>query len=73
MPKIKGKDHLIKDEYTQAVINTDKDAYAMYKKRKVIMQAKNGEIEQLKLEMSELKVMMAEVLDKYRMVSYSNC
>ena len=31
MPKIKGKDHLIKDEYTQAVINTDKDAYAMYK------------------------------------------
>ena len=64
MPKIKGKDHLIKDEYTQAVINTDKDAYAMYKKRKVIMQAKNGEIEQLKLEMSELKVMMAEVLDK---------
>ena len=64
MPKIKGKDHLIKDEYTQAVINTDKDAYAMYKKRKVIMQAKNGEIEQLKIEMSELKVMMAEVLEK---------
>lgn len=64
MPKIKGKDHLVKDEYTQAVINTDKDAYAMYKKRKVIMQAKNGEIEQLKIEMSELKVMMAEVLEK---------
>ena len=64
MPKIKGKDHLVKDDYTQAVINTDKDAYAMYKKRKVIMQAKNGEIEQLKIEMSELKVMMAEVLEK---------
>ena len=28
------------------------------------MQAKNGEIEQLKIEMSELKVMMAEVLEK---------
>ena len=64
MPRIKGKDHLVKDEYTQAVINTDRDAYTLYKKRQTIMQAKNGEIEQLKIEMSELKVMMAEVLEK---------
>ena len=64
MPKIKGKDHLVKDEYTQAVINTDRDAYTLYKKRKTIIKAKNGEIEKLKLEMSELKVMMAEVLEK---------
>jgi hypothetical protein len=33
----------------------------LYKKRQTIIKAKNGEIEQLKLEMSELKVMMAEV------------
>ena len=64
MPKIKGKEHLVKDEYSKAVINTDKDAYTMYKKRKVIMQAKNGEIEQLKLEMTELKMMMSQVSDK---------
>ena len=64
MPKIKGKEHLVKDEYSKAVINTDKDAYTMYKKRKVIMQAKNGEIEQLKLEMTELKMMMTQVLEK---------
>ena len=32
MPKIKGKDHLIKDEFSQAVINTDRDAYTLYKK-----------------------------------------
>ena len=64
MPKIKGKDHLVKDEYTQAVINTDRDAYTLYKKRQTIMKAKNGEIEQLKIEMSELKIMMAEVLEK---------
>ena len=48
MPKIKGKDHLIKDEYSQAVINTDRDAYTLYKKRKIIMQSKNKEIETLK-------------------------
>ena len=53
MPKIKGKDHLVKDEYTQAVINTDRDAYTLYKKRQTIIKAKNGEIEQLKIEMSE--------------------
>ena len=64
MPKIKGKDHLVKDEYTQAVINTDRDAYTLYKKRQTIIKAKNGEIEQLKLEMSELKVMMTQVLEK---------
>jgi hypothetical protein len=64
LPKIKGKDHLIKDEYTQAVINTDRDAYTLYKKRQTIMQAKNGEIEKLKIEMSELKLMMTQVLEK---------
>jgi len=64
LPKIKGKDHLIKDEFSQAVINTDRDAYTLYKKRKVIMQSKNKEIESLKLEMSELKIMMTQVLEK---------
>lgn len=64
MPKIKGKDHLIKDEYSQAVINTDRDAYTLYKRRQTIMQIKNGEIEQLKSEMSELKLMMTQVLEK---------
>lgn len=64
MPKIKGKDHLIKDEFSQAVINTDRDAYTLYKKRKIIMQSKNKEIETLKVEMSELKVMMTQILDK---------
>lgn len=64
MPKIKGKDHLVKDEYSQAVINTDRDAYTLYKRRQTIMQVKNGEIEQLKSEMSELKLMMTQVLEK---------
>ena len=64
MPKIKGKEHLIKDEYSKAVINTDKDAYALYKRRKTIMQTKNNEIQQLKSEVSELKIMMTQVLEK---------
>mgnify|MGYP001426399597 FL=1 len=64
MPKIKGKEHLVKDEYSKAVINTDKDAYTLYKRRKTIMQTKNNEIQQLKSEVSELKIMMTQVLEK---------
>ena len=64
MPKIKGKEHLVKDEFSKAVINTDKDDYTLYKKRRTLIQAKNGEIEQLKIEMSELKMMMTQVLEK---------
>ena len=64
MPKIKGKEHLIKDEYSKAVINTDRDAYTLYKRRKTIMQTKNNEIQQLKSEVSELKIMMTQVLEK---------
>tara|TARA_Y100001937_G_C7111406_1_gene327802 strand:- start:541 stop:756 length:216 start_codon:yes stop_codon:yes gene_type:complete len=64
LPKIKGKEHLVKDEFSKAVINTDKNAYALYKKRKTIMQVKNNEIEQLRTEMSELKLMMTQILDK---------
>ena len=64
MPKIKGKEHLVKDEYSKAVINTDKDGYTLYKRRQTVIQKKNGEIEQLKLEMTELKMMMSQVLDK---------
>ena len=64
MPKIKGKEHLVKDEFSKAVINTDKNAYALYKKRQTIMQMKNNEIQELRTEMSELKVMMTQILDK---------
>jgi len=64
LPKVKGKEHLVKDEFSKAVINTDKNAYALYKKRKTIIQVKNNEIEQLRTEMSELKLMMTQILDK---------
>jgi hypothetical protein len=65
LPKIKGKDHLIKDEFSKAVINTDRDAYTLYKRRRTLMQVKNNEIQELKTEMSELKVMMAQILEKH--------
>ena len=62
--KVKGHDHLIKDEFSKAVINTDTDGYALYKKRQILMQTKNNEIQEIKNEMSELKLMMTKVLEK---------
>tara|TARA_X000001036_G_C20536307_1_gene748369 strand:- start:172 stop:387 length:216 start_codon:yes stop_codon:yes gene_type:complete len=62
--KVKGHDHLIKDEFSKAVINTDKEGYTLYKKRRTLMQTKNNEILELKSEMTELKIMMSQVLEK---------
>ncbi len=62
--KVEGHNHLVKDEFSKAVINTDKDGYALYKKRRTLMQVKNNEIQELKSEVSELKIMMTQVLEK---------
>ncbi len=62
--KVEGHNHLVKDEFSKAVINTDTDAYTLYKKRRTLMQAKNNEIQELKSEVTELKIMMTQVLEK---------
>ncbi len=62
--KVEGHNHLVKDEFSKAVINTDTDAYALYKKRRTLMQTKNNEIQELKSEVTELKIMMTQVLEK---------
>ena len=62
--KGEGHKHLVKDEFSKAVINTDTEGYQLYKKRRTIMQMKNNEIQELKTEMSELKLMMTKVLEK---------
>ena len=62
--KVEGHNHLVKDEFSKAVINTDTDAYTLYKKRRTLMQTKNNEIQELKSEVTELKIMMTQVLEK---------
>ena len=64
MPKIKGKEHLVKDEFSKAVINADTNGYTLYKKRQTLLQVKNNEIQELKSEVTELKMMMTKVLEQ---------
>ena len=62
MRKIEGKEHLLKDESTGAVINTDRQGYLAYKQRKIIMQSKDSEIQELRSEVSELRILMEKLV-----------
>ena len=62
--KVEGHNHLVKDEFSKAVINTDTNGYALYKKRQTLLQVKNNEIQELKSEVTELKMMMTKVLEQ---------
>ena len=42
--KVKGHTHLVRDLKSQAIINTDSDAYARYMARKVKQQKKDDEV-----------------------------
>ncbi len=42
--KVKGHTHLVRDLKSQAIINTDSDAYARYMARKVKQQKKEDEM-----------------------------
>jgi len=68
--KVKGHSHLVRDLKSQAIINTDSDAYARYMTRKAKQQKKDDEIRSvvrevnsLKTEMFEIKKLLMEIKD----------
>ena len=69
--KVKGHTHLVRDLKSQAIINTDSDAYARYMARKVKQSKKDDEmrkvvreVNEIKTEMFEIKNLIKKVLDK---------
>ena len=69
--KVKGHTHLVRDLKSQAIINTDSDAYARYMARKVKQSKKDDEmrkvvreVNEIKTEMFEIKNLLKKVLDK---------
>ena len=69
--KVKGHTHLVRDLKSQAIINTDSDAYARYMTRKAKQQKKDDEmrkvvreVNEIKTEMFEIKNLLKKVLDK---------
>jgi len=69
--KVKGHSNLVRDLKSQAIINTDSDAYARYMARKAKQQKKDDEmrkvvreVNEIKTEMFEIKDLLKKVLDK---------
>ena len=61
--KVKGHSHLIRDLKSQAIINTDSDAYARYMARKVKQSKKDDEMRSVVREVNSLKTEMREIKD----------
>ena len=69
--KVKGHSNLVRDLKSQAIINTDSDAYARYMARKAKQSKKDDEmrkvvreVNEIKSEMFEIKDLLKKVLDK---------
>ena len=66
--KVKGHTNLVRDLKSQAIINTDSDAYARYMARKIKQNLKEDEMRDvvredniLKIEMREIKKLLIEL------------
>lgn len=61
--KVKGHAHLVRDLKSQAIINTDSDAYARYMARKRKQKEQNDEIRNVIRDVNELRTEMREIKD----------
>jgi hypothetical protein len=61
--KVKGHTHLVRDLKSQAIINTDSDAYARYMARKVKQETKEDEMRAVVREVNVMKNEMREIKD----------
>ena len=59
--KVEGHAHLVRDLKSQAIINTDSDAYARYMARKAKQKTKDDEVRQVIRDVNELKNEMREI------------
>ena len=61
--KVKGHSHLVRDLKSQAIVNTDSDAYARYMARKIKQSKKDDEMRDVVREVNSLKTEMREIKD----------
>ena len=59
--KVQGHTHLVRDLKSQAIINTDSDAYARYMARKAKQKVKVDEVRKVIRDVNELKNEMREI------------
>ena len=59
--KVQGHTHLVRDLKSQAIINTDSDAYARYMSRKAKQSKKDDEVRDVIRDVNELKNEMRDI------------
>ena len=59
--KVEGHTNLVRDLKSQAIINTDSDAYARYMARKIKQKEKDDEVRQVVRDVNELRNEMKEI------------
>ena len=70
--KVKGHTHLVRDLKSQAIINTDSDAYARYMARKARQAKKDDEVRKVIREVNDIKSEMFEIKDLLKKVLEKN-
>ena len=66
--KVEGHTHLVRDLKSQAIINTDSDAYARYMARKAKQEKKDDEVRKVIRDVNEIKKEMFEIKDLLKKV-----
>ena len=66
--KVKCHTHLVRDLKSQAIINTDSDAYARYMARKAKQEKKDDEVRKVIRDVNEIKKEMFEIKDLLKKV-----
>lgn len=62
--KVEGHTHLVRDEESHAIINTDVKQYRLTMKRRQMLRTQKDEINSLKNDMSEIKTLLKELINK---------
>jgi hypothetical protein len=62
--RVEGHSSLARDEESSAIVNTDLNAYQLAKQRKERMQTQINEINNLKEEVSEIKHLLQNIVEK---------
>ena len=61
--KVEGHPNLVRDTRSQAIVNTDSDAYARYMARKQKQAQQDDEVRQVIRDVNELKTELREIKD----------
>ena len=62
--KVEGHTHLVRDESSHAIVNTDVETFRLTMQRRKVMMTQRNEINNLKDEMAEIKQLLNNVLEK---------